>query len=253
MTAPVLRDGAVPSMTRFSFGMGLDSACIALRWLEEPDSRDGIDLDSVTLTVAMTGDECDETRRMMETHLLPRLREHRVRLVQLSRASQSGGYVVLDDSRSPRRMVMRGPWKLSDEHTAAGTAPQLSSHLCSIRSKAEPVDWWAADEYGDRPVFHVVGYAADLWRWFVICPLSIRVREPRSRVRGPPAVVSASVWRPAGGTEAPRVASVVPGLRRPLSPPPRMVGLLFENSRVLVFLVASSVSAVEAVVSGRCL
>lgn len=161
MTAPALRDGAVPSMTRFSFGMGLDSACIALRWLEEPESRDGIDLDTVTLSVAMTGDEYDETRRMMEIHLLPRLREHRVRLVQLSRASQSGGYVVLDDSRSPRRMVMRGPWKLSDEHTAAGTVPQLSSHLCSIRSKAEPLDWWAADEYGDQPVFHVIGYAAE--------------------------------------------------------------------------------------------
>jgi len=161
VTGPALRDGTVPTMTRFSFGMGLDSACIALRWLEEPESRDGIDLDTVTLTVAMTGDEYDETRRMMETHLLPRLREHRVRLVQLSRASQSGGYVVLDDSRSPRRMVMRGPWKLSDEHTAAGTVPQLSSHLCSIRAKAEPLEWWAADEYGDRPVFHVVGYSAD--------------------------------------------------------------------------------------------
>ncbi len=161
MMAPALRDGATPTMTRFSFGMGLDSACIALRWLEEPESRDGIDLDTVTLSVAMTGNEYDETRRMMETHLLPRLREHSVRLVQLSRAGQSGGYVVLDDSRSPRRMVMRGPWALSDEHTAAGTVPQLSSHLCSIRSKAEPLDWWAADEYGDRPVFHVIGYAAE--------------------------------------------------------------------------------------------
>ncbi|HTJ68210.1 MAG TPA: hypothetical protein VL551_11825 [Actinospica sp.] len=141
--------------------MGLDSACIALRWLQEPASRDGIDLDTVTLTVAMTGDEYDETRRMMETHLLPRLREHSVRLVQLSRASQSGGYVVLDDSRSPRRMVMRGPWRLSDEFSGAGTLPQLSSHLCSIRSKAEPLEWWAADEYGDQPVFHIVGYAAE--------------------------------------------------------------------------------------------
>ena len=47
---------AVPRLTRSSFGVGLDSACIALRWLEEPDSRDGIDLDDVTLSVAMTGD-----------------------------------------------------------------------------------------------------------------------------------------------------------------------------------------------------
>jgi hypothetical protein len=161
MTAPALRVGAVPRQTKFSYGLGLNSAAIALRWLEEPESRDGIDLESVTLVVAMTGDEYDDTRRMTERHLLPRLREHNVRLVQLSRASQSGGYVVLDDSRSPRRMVMRGPWKLSDEFAAAGTLPQLSSHLCSIRSKAEPLDWWAADEYGDQPVNHVVGYAAE--------------------------------------------------------------------------------------------
>lgn len=161
MSALATQVGAVPRLTRFSFGMGLDSACIALRWLEEPASRDGIDLDDVTLSVAMTGDEYDSTRRMMEKHLLPRLREHGVRLVQLSRARQSSGYVILDDSRAPRRMVMRGPWRLSDEFAAAGTLPQLSSHLCSIRSKAEPLDWWAADEYGDRPVLHVVGYAAE--------------------------------------------------------------------------------------------
>jgi hypothetical protein len=161
MTTLAAEVSAAPRPIRFSFGMGLDSACIALRWLEEPDSRDGIDLDDVTLSVAMTGDEYDSTRQMMERHLLPRLREHRVRLVQLSRARQSGGYVVLDDSRAPHKMIMRGPWRLSDEFAAAGTLPQLSSHLCSIRSKAEPLDWWAADEYGDRPVFHVVGYAAE--------------------------------------------------------------------------------------------
>ena len=161
MSALATRAGAVPCLTRFSFGMGLDSACIALRWLEEPGSRDGIDLDDVTLSVAMTGDEYDSTRRLMETHLLPRLREHGVRLVQLSRARQSGGYVILDDSRAPRRMVMRGPWKLSDEFAAAGTQPQLSNHRCSIRAKAEPLDLWAADEYGDRPVFHVMGYSAE--------------------------------------------------------------------------------------------
>jgi hypothetical protein len=81
MTTLVAEAGAVPRPIRFSFGMGLDLACIALRWLEEPDSRDGIDLNDVTLSVAMTGDEYDSTRRMMERHLLPRLREHKVRLV----------------------------------------------------------------------------------------------------------------------------------------------------------------------------
>jgi hypothetical protein len=151
---------ALPEKVRCSFGMGLDSACIVFRWLAEPSVRD-FDLSNLTLTVAMTGDEYGSTRLMMEKHLLPRLRDSNVRLVQVSRASQAGGYVVLDDSRAPRRMIMRGPWALSDEMRTGGTLPQLTSHLCSIRAKGEVLDWWAQDEYGEEPVRHVIGYAAE--------------------------------------------------------------------------------------------
>lgn len=150
----------LPRKVRCSHGLGLDSAALTFRWLNEPAIRD-FELSDLTLTVAMTGDEYDSTRRMMERHLLPRLREQAVRLVQVCRASQSGGYVVLDDSRAPRRMIMRGPWALSDEMRTGGTLPQLKSHLCSIRAKAEVLDWWAEDEYGQEPVRHVLGYAAE--------------------------------------------------------------------------------------------
>lgn len=150
----------LPRKVRCSHGLGLDSAALTFRWLNEPEIRD-FDLSDLTLTVAMTGDEYDSTRRMMEQHLLPRLREQAVRLVQVCRASQAGGYVVLDDSRTPRRMIMRGPWALSDEMRTGGTLPQLKSHLCSIRAKAEVLDWWAEDEYGQEPVRHVLGYAAE--------------------------------------------------------------------------------------------
>ncbi|MBC3842076.1 hypothetical protein GXW82_23405 [Streptacidiphilus sp. 4-A2] len=90
-----------------SFGMGIDSAAILTRWLVEPASR-SFPLSNLTVVTAMTGDEPDVTRQLMERHLLPLMREHRVRYVQLARASQAGGYVVLDDSRSPKRMIMRG-------------------------------------------------------------------------------------------------------------------------------------------------
>lgn len=150
----------LPRKVRCSHGLGLDSAAMTFRWLNEPAIRD-FELPDLTLTVAMTGDEYDSTRRMMERHLLPRLREQAVRLVQVCRASQAGGYVVLDDSRAPHRMIMRGPWALSDEMRTGGTLPQLKSHLCSIRAKAEVLDWWAEDEYGEEPVRHVLGYAAE--------------------------------------------------------------------------------------------
>ncbi|HEV2347045.1 MAG TPA: hypothetical protein VGS97_23285 [Actinocrinis sp.] len=146
---------------KFSFGMGLDSAAVAMRWSEEPGTYEYGDMSDLVFVVAMTGDEYDATRRLMETHLLPRFRAHGWRLVQLSRAGQGGGYVVLDDSRAPKRMIMRGPWSLSDELAAAATIPQLSHRWCSAHAKSEPLDAWTRDEFGDRPHISVMGYAAE--------------------------------------------------------------------------------------------
>lgn len=145
-----------------SFGMGIDSAAILTRWLDEPTTR-SFPLDQLTVVTAMTGDEPDVTRRLMERHMLPLLREHRVRYVQVARASQAGGYVVLDDSRAPRRMIMRGPWRLSDELTASGTIPQVAAkrRLCSVRAKGDVLDGWYADEYQGQPFRHVLGFAAE--------------------------------------------------------------------------------------------
>ena len=104
-----------------SFGMGKDSAATLARWLTDPTSRD-FPLSDLTVVTAMTGDEPDITRRLMEDHLLPLMCRSAIRFVQIARAEQRGSrYVVLDDSRRPRRMVMRGPWRLSDELRASGT------------------------------------------------------------------------------------------------------------------------------------
>ncbi|MFI5527071.1 hypothetical protein ACIA8O_00790 [Kitasatospora sp. NPDC051853] len=145
-----------------SFGMGVDSTAIAVRWLTEPDTRT-FPLDRLTVLTAMTGDEPDITRRLTEEHLLPLLRDTGTRFVQLSRTSQRGGYTVLDDSRTPRRLITRGPWRLSDELRASGTVPQIAAkrRLCSLHSKGDVLDGWLGDEFGGRPFRHVLGFASE--------------------------------------------------------------------------------------------
>lgn len=143
--------------------MGKDSAATLARWLTDPSCRD-FPLSDLTVVTAMTGDEPDVTRRLMEDHLLPLMRRTRTRFVQIARAEQHGNrYVVLDDSRRPRRMIMQGPWRLSDELRASGTVPQVASRrrLCSWRAKGSILDAWYADEYGGAPFRHVVCFAAE--------------------------------------------------------------------------------------------
>ncbi|MEU3565116.1 hypothetical protein [Kitasatospora sp. NPDC006786] len=145
-----------------SFGMGVDSAAVAARWLTEPASRD-FPLDRLTVLTAMTGDEPDVTRRLVEKHLLPMMRSNGVRFVQLSRTSQRGGYTVLDDSRSPRRLITRGPWRLSDELRASGTVPQIAAkrRLCSLHAKGDVLDGWLGDEFQGTPFRHALGFASE--------------------------------------------------------------------------------------------
>jgi hypothetical protein len=146
-----------------SFGMGKDSAAVLARWLTDPASRD-FPLTDLTVVTAMTGDEPDVTRRLMEDHLLPLMRRTRTRFVQIARAEQGGTrYVVLDDSRHPKKMIMHGPWRLSDELRASGTVPQVAARrrLCSWRAKGSILDAWYADEYQGAPFRHVVCFAAE--------------------------------------------------------------------------------------------
>jgi hypothetical protein len=146
-----------------SLGMGLDSVAVVTRWLLDPSSRD-FDLSRLTVLTAMTGEEYASTGELMVRHVLPLFRARRVRYVQLSRAGQStkGGYTVLDDSRTPTVMHLRGPWRLSDELRATATVPQVTHgrRLCSARAKAEPLDAWIADNIGGDYI-HVLGFAAD--------------------------------------------------------------------------------------------
>ncbi|GAB3977447.1 hypothetical protein GCM10029978_067180 [Actinoallomurus acanthiterrae] len=147
-----------------SLGMGVDSVGILTRWLTEPSSRD-FDLSDLICVTAMTGDEFDATRRLMETHVLPLMREFSIRYVQIARAGQAdeAGYDVLDDSTQPQRMHMAGRWRLSDELRAAGTVPTYAhgKRLCSWRAKGSVLDRWRADHLPGEHFIHVIGFSAE--------------------------------------------------------------------------------------------
>lgn len=147
-----------------SYGLGVDSTAILLRWMLEPGARD-FDLSNLTVVTAMTGDEWPETGAHVENHMLPLMREHQVRYIQLARrtGSQTDGVVILDDSRSPARLHLDGHYKLSDEMLAAGTVPQMGGvRKCSQKAKGFPLDKVIESTLGrTTPFRHVVGFEAN--------------------------------------------------------------------------------------------
>lgn len=149
--------------TLLSLGMGTESTAILLRWLNEPETRP-CPLDELTVVTAMTGEEYDRTEELMTEHALPLMRQAGVRYVQLCRAGQSdsNGYVVLDDSRQPQRMYMRGPWRLGDEHERNGIVPQQAGpRKCSQRAKGWVIDAWVRDTFGGNDFRHAIGFNSE--------------------------------------------------------------------------------------------
>ncbi|HET7416188.1 MAG TPA: hypothetical protein VFJ61_00970 [Solirubrobacterales bacterium] len=144
-----------------SYGLGVDSTALLLRWLEEPSSRD-FELSDLIVVTAMTGDEWPRTGVLVEAHILPRLRRAGVRFAQVARGGlkEADGIVVLDDTVAPTRLQIAGAYKLSDELTSVGTVPQASGNrLCSIKFKG-----WVIDNYlrrhAPRIIRHAFGYEA---------------------------------------------------------------------------------------------
>lgn len=145
-------------------GMGVDSSAIITRWLLEPQTR-GFDLDQLTILIASVGEEYQRTKDAMEQMLFPLIARHRVRTVQVARAGQSTaeGYLVLDDTSTPTRLITEVPVTLGGRMLDAGTVPQVSSTLrsCSDWIKHFPLDSWLADNVGHAPFVHCIGYNAD--------------------------------------------------------------------------------------------
>ena len=149
-------------LTLLSYGMGVESTAILLRWLEEPASRPCALEDLIVIT-AQTGDEYDDTRRDVERHILPRLAHHGIRYVQVARRGhyENEGIAVLSDTHQPSQLFVRGEYKLSDELRAAGTVPQFGGeHICSLKFKAWVIERWLAENLA-TPIRHAFGYSVE--------------------------------------------------------------------------------------------
>ncbi|MFY2859291.1 MULTISPECIES: hypothetical protein [Mycobacterium] len=156
---------ATPSVV-LSFGLGLDSTSLLIRWLTDASSRD-FALEELVLVTAMTGHESAATVEAMNRLVLPRLRQHAIRYIQTARSqrrtSRAGdGIVILDDSRSPQQLHAGGQYTLGDEMLSAATIPQRGgSRICSVHSKGDALDPVIARITQGRPYRHAVGFEAN--------------------------------------------------------------------------------------------
>jgi len=148
----------------WSYGMGAESTAGILRMLTDPTARpDTIapDFSNLVLVIAQTGDEWSTTGRLVQHYILPLLRKHNVRLVEVARRgpTKKDGVAVLQDTRQPYRLHLDGVYKLSRENRVTGTMPQLGGvRKCSQKAKGAPQDAWRANEFGDSPYIHALGF-----------------------------------------------------------------------------------------------
>lgn len=152
-----------PPAVILSYGLGVDSTAILLRWLNDPASRD-FDLSDLLVVTAHTGTEWPDTIALAEGHILPLLAGHGIRYAQVARAgaSQRDGIIVLSDTRQPSRLVTTGGYTLAENLLSAGTVPQSSGdRRHSVNFKGVPLDKFIAAATGGRPYRHVLGYEAE--------------------------------------------------------------------------------------------
>ena len=148
--------------TILSYGMGAESSALLARWIREPSTCPG-PLSDLLVISAQTGDEYEDTRELVETHILPLLRAHKIRYVQVARKGplEADGITVLSDTTEPDRLFIEGSYKLSDELRINGTVPQFGgTHRCSLKAKVFPIERWLSENYS-YPARHAFGYNAD--------------------------------------------------------------------------------------------
>lgn len=150
-----------------SYGLGIHSTAAAVEIIENPGARD-FELDQLILLTAMTGDEWQSSKVLVEAHLLPLLRDHRVRYVQVARLGkfQRDGIVVLSDTDQPRELYLEGAYRLSDELKRAGTVPTVcGTRKCSLKFKGWVLDQWIKQHFERRYVRQIIGFhAGELYR-----------------------------------------------------------------------------------------
>ena len=167
--------------TVLSFGMGVESSALFVRWADEAAARDFDLTEDLIVITAQTGDEYPDTKLILERHILPRMRAHRIRYVQVARAGhlEEDGIVVLSDTREPDEVYLNGAYKLSQELRAAGTVPQFSGeHRCSLKFKAWVIETWLRREMSGEPYRHAFGYNATESKRIEKCERAFLGREP---------------------------------------------------------------------------
>ena len=148
--------------TVLSYGMGVESSAILLRWIMNPATRPCLLEDLIVIT-AQVGDEYTDTGRDVNTHILPLMRALGIRYVQVARHGhfEADGITVLDDSRTPARVYLEGDYKLSDELKRNGTVPQYGGvHRCALKFKAWVIEQWLETNLRGC-ARHAIGYNAE--------------------------------------------------------------------------------------------
>jgi hypothetical protein len=158
-----MEDAARP-IPVLSYGMGVESTGILVRWILEPATRD-FELSELIVVTAQTGHEFPDTKQCVESHLAPLLRAFGIRWVQIARAAHSmmDGFRVLSDTRSAEICYTGGQYRLGQELQAAGTVPEFAhgKRKCSFKSKGDPLDAWIAQELGEQAFRHFIGFNAE--------------------------------------------------------------------------------------------
>ncbi|WP_435581634.1 hypothetical protein [Amycolatopsis thermoflava] len=148
----------------WSYGMGAESTAGIVRMLTDRAARPdtiAADFSNLVVVIAQTGDEWSTTGDLVQHYVLPLLRKNNVRLVEVARKgpTKKDGVAVLQDTRHPYRLHLDGVYKLSRENRVTGTMPQLGGvRKCSQKAKGAPQDAWRANEFGDRPYIHAIGF-----------------------------------------------------------------------------------------------
>lgn len=152
----------VTMQTILSYGMGVESTAVLVRWVREPNTRP-CPLEDLIVITSQVGDEYEDTGHDITTYVLPLMQRHRIRYVQVARSGhlESDGITILDDSRQPQTVFLRGAYKLSDELRRNGTVPQFGgAHRCALKFKAWVIEQWLEDHLR-APARHAFGYNAD--------------------------------------------------------------------------------------------
>jgi hypothetical protein len=144
--------------------MRVESTAILVRWLNEPATCP-VPLDTLLVITAQVGSEGERTHDDREQHILPRLRQHGIRYLQVARRGryERDGSRILEDARTPTRMYREGAYTLLEEMLTAGTIPQYAGgpHLCALKWKATPIDAVLEDLLPTERIRHTFGYNAD--------------------------------------------------------------------------------------------